>query len=201
MTCTRKLPRKSSDWLASTTGVGRVPSMRLAPARGIFGQSHWPPAAKMAAERAGHANQRRAGDASARPLARASRDGRRGGRACKVDARGSRERNPIGRRGAKMAPSGPGMQSRRERKRAREIPLAVEWARWPPRGPGMQMVLARKFLAKSHWPAAAILGRACKADARGSGREKSHWQAVGEVRGENRPLVRLPGGGLFSGSL
>ncbi|RXF39163.1 hypothetical protein EG872_16045 [Enterococcus faecalis] len=106
MTCTRKLPRKSSDWLASTTGVGRVPSMRLAPARGIFGQSHWPPAAKMAAERAGHANQRRAGDASARPLARASRDGRRGGRACKVDARGSRERNPIGRRGAKMAPSG-----------------------------------------------------------------------------------------------
>ncbi|RXF52150.1 hypothetical protein EG861_14300, partial [Enterococcus faecalis] len=151
MTCTRKLPRKSSDWLASTTGVGRVPSMRLAPARGIFGQSHWPPAAKMAAERAGHANQRRAGDASARPLARASRDGRRGGRACKVDARGSRERNPIGRRGAKMAPSGPGMQSRRERKRAREIPLAAvdQDGR---RG-----------------------GRTCKVDARGSGREKSHW--------------------------
>nr|WEY32141.1 hypothetical protein [Suid alphaherpesvirus 1] len=87
--------------------------MRLAPARGIFGQSHWPPAAKMAAERAGHANQRRAGDASARPLARASRDGRRGGRACKVDARGSRERNPIGRRGAKMAPSQDGRRGGR----------------------------------------------------------------------------------------
>ncbi|RXF35432.1 hypothetical protein EG860_16020, partial [Enterococcus faecalis] len=53
-------------------------------------------------------------------------------------------------------------------------------------------------LAKSHWPAAAILGRACKADARGSGREKSHWPQSGpgmQIRGarETPPRAHWPG--------